>query len=92
MAALSDESKLFKELQERLEKDGDTRQNFFDCIEVAKKYDKRERLFVLHRIKQLTPSETGSDPVDAIVKIIGVLMNKYREYGFYTSVIEASFD
>lgn len=92
MVALADESKLFKELKEKLERDGDTRKNFFECIELASSYDKTERLFVLYRIKQLTANDTGVDAANAMIKLVKLLLNKNQEYGFYTAVIEASLD
>lgn len=90
MGKLTDESELFKELQERLKQYGDTKQNFFDCIRLTSEYEKEERLFVLYRLKQLSSSETGIDLADTSIKILDILMNKHSEYGFYTAVIEAS--
>lgn len=92
MASLSEESVLFKELKEKYEKDGDTKTNFFECVELVSKFDKNERGFVLYRLKQLSFKDTGIGIADAAIKILTFLTNQNREYGFYTSVIETSLE
>lgn len=92
MAPLANESELFKELKLKLEENGDEKDTFLECIEIASKYDKKERLFVLYRLNYLRDNSTGNDKVDAITKLIELLMKKDREYGFYIAVIEASLN
>ena len=92
MNGLEDESKLFSELKKRLDAEGDTKENFIECVKVAMKYDVKERQYILYKINKILYSETGLEVATGIIKIVQFLSNKNEEYSFYKAVIEASFE
>lgn len=92
MNGLEDESELFSKLKKRLNMEGDTKENFIECVKIAMKYDAKERQYILYKIDKMLYSDTGLDVATGIIKIAQFLSNKNLKYGFYKAVIEASFE
>lgn len=90
--SLKDESNLFKELKNIYEQRGINKESFFECINVARAYEREERWYLLYRLKHMNGDAIGNDISRDIVTIANILLNSERKYGFYIAVIEASLE
>lgn len=100
MAALRDESKLYRTLDDmyKNKKNNDISEEFYNkCIEVSHKFSKREIQFVLFKLKLLNVDiDSGIENVNKITnslqKVFDYLMGKNIKRAFIINVLEITLD
>lgn len=100
MAALRDESKLYRTLDDmyKNKKDNDISEEFYDeCIEVALEFSKREIQFALFKLKLLNEDiDSGIEAVNnisnSLQKVLDSLTGKNIKRAFIINVLEIAID
>lgn len=100
MAALKEESVLYAELSDKYDeqKNMDVSEKFFEeCIDIARKYDKRKVRFVLFKLNCIyKDADTGNEVADTIInnikKIITHLTRRHMKTAFIIAVLECALE
>lgn len=100
MAALRDESTLYKKLDDMYMERGekDISEKFFDeCVSVAAEFSKREIRFALYKLKVMEENiDTGMDRIDLLLnslqKVLNVIMGKNVKKAFMIAVLESALE
>jgi len=100
MAALRDESKLYRTLDDMYQSktDKDISENFYnECIDVALKFSKREIKFVLFKLKLLNEDvDSGVENVNTLLnslqKVLDVLTGKNIKKALIVDILEVALE
>lgn len=100
MAALRDESKLYRTLDDMYQSktDKDISESFYnECIEVALKFSKREIKFVLFKLKLLNEDvDSGVENVNTLLnslqKVLDVLTGKNIKKALIVDILEVALE
>mgnify|MGYP006868094886 CR=1 FL=1 len=95
MAALKDDSKLYKQLAEIYDKNkGDiSLEVFSNCVNIAKKAERTEIKYILFKLKCLyTDTDTGIESANVLSKIIKLFAGDDFRCSFVIAVLETALE
>lgn len=95
MAALKDDSKLYKQLAEIYDKNKEhiSLEIFTECVNIAKTAERTEIKYILFNLKCLyTDTDTGIEKADVICKIIKLFAGDSFRCSFVIAVLETALE